>query len=119
MPKASISLEIAEAESSQSHRGSTHVATAQSTTGLRNSEPGSQREWHPENSVPIPGHALTIRREKNTLKVSSYMDELGVEPSTFVSYFIRAQRITDQKVPDTTSAISLSRCVPFATTSSK
>jgi hypothetical protein len=66
-----------------------------------------------------PGKAIALptkpfdRAGTNTLKASLYMDELGVEPFDVVSYFIRAQRITGLKVPDTTSPIQFIQVRPF------
>jgi hypothetical protein len=88
------------------------VALAQSTTGLKNLSLEISVNGVPKKSVPLPAQPFD-QAGKNILKSSLYMDDLGVQPFDVVSYFIRAQRITDLKVPDTTSAIQFVQIRPF------
>jgi multisubunit Na+/H+ antiporter MnhB subunit len=88
------------------------VAVAQSTTGLKNLSLEISVNGLPKKSIPLPAQPYD-KAGKNMLKSSIYMDELDAQPFDVVSYFIRAQRITDQKVPDTTSAIQFIQVRPF------
>jgi len=88
------------------------VAIAESTSGLKNITLEISINGAPKKSQPIPAQPYE-KAGKNTIKVSLYMDELGVEPFDMVSYYLRGQRITDQKVPDTASAIQFIQVRPF------
>ncbi len=113
MPKASIVWKSPEPESKANPIEEVPaVAVAQSTTGLKDLSLEISVNGTPKKTVPLPATPYD-KAGKNILKVSLYMDELGVEPFDVVAYFIRAQRITDQKVPDTTSAIQFIQVRPF------
>jgi hypothetical protein len=88
------------------------VAEAQSTSGLKDLTLEISVNGTPKKSQPLPAQPYD-KAGKNTIKVSLYMDELGVEPFDLVSYYIRGQRITDQKLPDTVSAIQFIQVRPF------
>jgi len=88
------------------------VAIAESTSGLKNLSLEISVNGLPKKSVPLPATPFD-KAGKNTLKTSLYMDELGVEPFDVVSYYISAHRITDQTVPETTSAIQFIEIRPF------
>jgi len=105
IPKASIVWTSPEPESKANPIEEVPtVAVAQSTSGLKDLSLEISVDGTFKQSVPLPATPYD-KPGKNTIKVSLYMDELDVQPFDVVSYFIRAQRITDQKVPDTTSAI--------------
>jgi len=88
------------------------VAIAQSATGLKELTLEISVNGAPKKSQSLPAQPYD-KAGKNSIKVSLYMDELGVEPYDIVSYYIRGQRITDQKVPDTASAIQFVQVRPF------
>ena len=104
-PKASIIWKSPEAETEANPIEEVPTAAvAQSTSGLKNLSLEISVNGLFKKSVPLPATPFN-QPGKNDLKVSLYMDELQVEPFDIVSYFIRGQRISDQKLPDTTSAI--------------
>jgi hypothetical protein len=113
LPKASIVWQspVAEAEANPIEEVPT-VAIAESTSGLKDLSLEISVDGVPKLSTPLPATPFD-KPGKNTLKTSLYMDELGVEPFDVVSYFIKARRITDQKVTDTTSAIQFIQVRPF------
>jgi len=88
------------------------IAEAQSTTGLRGLSLEVSVNGMPKKSVKLPVQPYD-HAGKNTIKVSLYMDELEVQPFDTVSYYIRGQRVTDQKVPDTVSAIQFIEVRPL------
>ncbi|MCE0521991.1 MAG: hypothetical protein LV480_03675 [Methylacidiphilales bacterium] len=88
------------------------VAVAESETGLKNLTLEVSVNGDAKKSTPIPAKPYDTAG-KNEVKISLYMDELGVQPFDVVSYFIRGQRVTNQKVPDTTSAIQFIQVRPF------
>ena len=94
------------------HRGSAHGRPRAVDVRSEKPQPGNQREWHAENERPLPATPFD-KPGKNILKTSLYMDELGVEPYDVVTYYIRAQRITDQNLPDTVSDIQFIQVRPF------
>jgi len=113
LPRASIIWKSPEPESKANPVEEVPtVALAQSTTGLKNLTLEISVNGESKKSQPLPAKPYDTAG-KNEIKVSLYMDELGVEPFDVVSYFIRGQRITDQKVPDTTSAIQFIQVRPF------
>ena len=113
LPQASIVWKSPEAETKANPIEEVPTeAVAQSTSGLKNLTLEISVNGTPKKSQPIPPGPYD-KPGKNTIKVSLYMDELGVQPFDVVSYYLRGQRITDQKVPDTTSAIQFVQVRPF------
>ncbi len=113
IPKASILWQSPEPESKANPIEEVPtVAIAQSTSGLKNLSLEISVNGMPKMSIPLAATPFD-KPGKNTLKSSLYMDELGVEPFDVVTYYIRAQRITEQKLPDTTSAIQFIQVRPF------
>ncbi len=113
LPKASIIWQSPEPESKANPIEEVPVAAlAQSTSGLKNLSLEISVNGVAALSTPLPATPFD-QPGKNVLKASLYMDELGVEPFDVVTYYIKAQRITDQKVPDTTSDIQFIQIRPF------
>jgi len=113
MPKASILWQSPEPESKANPVEEVPtVALAQSTTGLRNLSLEISVNGVATMSTPLPATPFD-QPGKHLLKSSLYMDELNVEPFDVVTYYIRAERITDQKVPATTSDIQFIQVRPF------
>lgn len=113
LPEASITWKSPEPESKANQVEEVPaVAAAQSTTGLKDLTLEISVNGTPLKSVALPTKPFD-QAGNNPVKVSLYMDELGVEPFDVVSYFISARRITDQKVPDTTSPIQFIQVRPF------
>jgi hypothetical protein len=112
-PRASITWKSPEAEiQANPVEEVPTVALVESTTGLRGMALEVSINGAPGKAIPLPATPFD-RAGTNTLKASLYMDELGVEPFDVVSYFIRAQRMTGLKVPDTTSPIQFIQVRPF------
>jgi hypothetical protein len=113
LPRASIVWESPEPESKANPVEEVPTAAmAQSSSGLRNLSLEISVNGDPKKSVPLPVKPYD-QAGTNEIKVSIYMDELGVQPYDVVAYYLRGQRITEQKVPDTTSAIQFIQVRPF------
>jgi hypothetical protein len=113
LPKASIVWQSPEPETEANPIEEVPtVAIAQSTSGLKNLSLEISVNGVPKMTTPLPATPFD-KSGKNTLKTSLYMDEIGVEPFDVVSYFIKAQRISNEKLADTTSAIQFIQVRPF------
>ena len=113
MPKASITWQSPEPESKANPIEEVPaVAIVQSTSGLKKMSLEISVNGVPKMSAPLPASPFD-KPGKNTLKTSLYMDELGVEPFDVVTYYLKGQRISDQDLPDTTSAIQFIQVRPF------
>ena len=88
------------------------VAIEDSTSGMRNVTLEVSLNGTPKKSTPIPA-APFDKAGSNKLKVSIYLDELDAQPFDVVSYYLRGQRITDEKLPDVASAIQFIQVRPF------
>jgi hypothetical protein len=113
LPKASIVWQSPEPESEANPIEEVPtVAIAQSTSGLKNLSLEISVNGAPKMSTPLAAQPFD-QPGKNTLKTSLFMDEIGVEPFDIVSYFIKATRITNQTVSETTSPIQFIQVRPF------
>jgi len=112
-PKASIRWVSPEAETKANPVEEVPtVAVADSTSGLRNLTLEISLNGTPKQSTPIPAEPYD-KPGQHKIKVSLYLDELDAQPFDVVSYYLRGQRISDEKLPDTASAIQFIQVRPF------
>ncbi len=88
------------------------VATAKSTSGLHNLTLEISVNGTPKKSLTIPDDPYD-KPGIHTIKASLYMEDLDVQPFDIVSYYLRGQRISSQKLADVTSSIQFVQVRPF------
>lgn len=88
------------------------AAVATSSSGLKNLTLEISVNGEAKKSQLLPAQPYDKPGE-NAVKASLYMDELGVQPYDMVAYYLHAQRIFDQKLPETVSAIQFIEVRPF------
>ena len=112
-PKASITWVSPEAETKANPIEEVPtVATAKSTSGLQGLALEVSLNGVPAKSTPIPAEPFN-KAGSHDIKVSIYLDDVGAQPYDVVSYYLHGQRISDTKVPETTSAIQFIQVRPF------
>lgn len=88
-------------------------AAADSTGGLRDVSLEISVNGEQKLAVPITNAELA-KAGAHKIDTSIYMDQLNVEPFDMVSYYLKAQRVTDQpKVPETVSPVQFVEIKPF------
>jgi hypothetical protein len=88
------------------------VATARSTSGLRDLTLEISVNGTPKKSITVPADPYD-KPGIHKIKASLYMEDLDVQPFDVVSYYLRGQRIASQKLPDVTSSIQFVQVRPF------
>ena len=113
IPKASIVWKKPSAETSAAPIEEVPLtAEANSAGGLQDMTIELSVNGEHRLSVKVPVDALD-KAGKHPVAASVYLDQLNVEPYDMVSYFLRAQRISQDKLPATTSAVQFIEVKPF------
>ena len=113
IPTATITWKIPEPESKANAVDEVPtVATVQSSSGLQDLHLEIAVNGETRKSIPIADRPYRVAGQQ-VLKVSMYLDELGVRPYDLVSYYVHGQRIASQPLPETASTMQFIEVRPF------